>query len=110
MKITKELLDKLNNTDISKREYDGIISAIDGRVEFVWTELLKISNRKLKWYAFDNDIELGDGDGSTGGQFDPIQYKEWISIIGEFSGKSDDYYKYDDGFPTRFLWMEDDDW
>jgi hypothetical protein len=110
MKITKELIDELNDPDISKRKYDSIIPLIEERALYIWRQLMKISHRTLSWYAFDNDVELGRGEGSTGGYFDPKRYNKSIGIAGNYDRKYNEYYKYDDEFPTRFLWMEDDDW
>jgi hypothetical protein len=55
-------------------------------------------------------VELGRGEGSTGGYFDPKRYNKSIGIAGNYDRKYNEYYKYDDEVPTRFLWMEDDDW
>ena len=108
--ITKELVDKLSDPDISKREYDNIIGIIEERVFDIWETLLRISKRKCEWYAFGNDVELERGNGSTGGEFDPIEYKEWIEMTGEYDREYNGYYDYDDGFPTRFLWTDGDIW
>lgn len=109
MKITKELIEKLTSPDILKKDYDHIIGLIDEKVDDIWRKLLQLSCRKLDWWCFDNDVEYDSGDGSSGGTFDPTRYSNWIYIIGKFSNVNNSYYKYNDGFPTRFLWMEDKD-
>lgn len=109
-KITKEMVDKLSNPDISKREYDSIVSLIYDRVGDIWRDVLKISKRKLHWYAFSNDVELGHGNGSTGEEFDPVIYKDWIEMTGECDYVDNEFYEYNDGFPTSFLWTEDGVW
>jgi hypothetical protein len=107
--IPKERIVALNNPDIIKREYDAIIAEIDNRVTHIWKTLMKISGRKLDWYAFQNDVDLGRGNGSTGGQFDPKTDSEFIELGGEYSRRDVDG-DFQNGFPTRFLWTEDSVW
>lgn len=96
MKITKELIDRLNYPDdISKREYDDILSAIDKRVQDIWIKILSLSKRRFNWWAFSNDSDYDSGDGSDGGYFDPKDYKEWIDIVGDYAKICNDYYKYE---------------
>ena len=104
MKITKEQFDKLYSDDISKKEYDKLIENIEDRVNKIWRQICKISKRKLEWWAFENDVDLGHGNGSTGGEFDPKEYRDFITIIGDVTRSGSEY---DDGFPTRFLWQDD---
>jgi len=103
------LVDKLYDPNISKREYDKIVDQIGDRTGEIWRQLCKISNRKLDWWAFGNDVELDRGNGSTGGEFDPNKYKKWIEITGKYDRNYDEY-DYDAGFPTEFLWTPDDKW
>src|SRR6185437_5159936 len=62
------------------------------------------SDRNLDWYAFRNDVSYGHGNGSSGGEFDPIEDKEWIEMQGDFDECDVPGYLYNDGFPTFFLW------
>jgi len=127
MFITKELVRKLNDENITKREYDAIVDEIGKRVDHIWKTLLKISNRKYSWYAFQNDVLLkisnrkyswyafqndvyaDDGNGSDGGCFDPENDGDFIKLDGDFTRHSFDG-DFIDGFPTRFLWTDDDIW
>lgn len=102
--ITKELFYKLFDPTITKGEYDSILESAQIRACHIWRELLKVSERKLDWYDFDNE----NGEGANG-YFDPFRYKEFISFNGAFSC-ADFCFKYGSGFPTEFLWMEDDTW
>jgi hypothetical protein len=109
MKLTKELVESVNDGSISKNRYDDIISCIGDRVDVVWRLILRLSNRKLHWYSFSNDVETPGG-GSTGGDYDPKADSEFIELIGDFSKRTEDrIYKFNYGFPTRFLWMENSD-
>lgn len=98
--ITQEQFDKLDREDITKKEYDGVISLISSRVGEVWRGILKQQNRKLSWYDFDN------GHDGVGGHFDPNSYGEQITLTGEWKGWLDDDNPFVDSFPTRFLWEE----
>lgn len=107
--IPQDRVLKLNDPNITKREYDAIIEEIGERVDYVWHELLKISGRRLNWYAFQNDIEYDDGDGSSGGSFDPETDGEFIELSGDYASREVDG-DFATGFPTRFLWTDDDIW
>lgn len=107
--ITEERVLKLNDPRITKREYDAIIGEIGERVDYVWRELLKISGRKLNWYAFHNDVYDGEGNGSSGGRFDPEIDGKFIELSGDYTSRGfDGVFAY--GFPTRFLWTDDNIW
>lgn len=107
--IPQERVFKLNDSNVTKREYDAIIVEIGERVDYVWRELMKISRRKLKWYSFQNDRYSGDGDGSDGGYFDPAIDDEFIELNGDYAMRDIDG-DFENGFPTRFLWTENDVW
>jgi hypothetical protein len=108
--IAKERVNKLYDYNISKREYDEIIDEINNRVSKIWMEICKISKRRVKWHAFRNDVELGDGNGSTGGSFDPRADVEFIELGGDYDYDYDRDGDYAHGFYTRFLWTEDEVW
>ena len=103
-KITKELVDSLSSDTIAKKEYDKIIKSIEKKVEEIWLFICKEAYMDCEWYAFRNDRELGHGDGSTGGCFNPRADKQFIEILGE--KKDVDYCPYNEGFPTNLLWAE----
>lgn len=104
--ITKELIDSLSSDRISKKEYGRIIGLIDTKVEEIWKFIIEKSGREMKWWAFSNDVYDGDGNGSSGGEFDPFWNKEFIGIIGECSDVDNDFYEYHTGFPTNLLYSE----
>jgi hypothetical protein len=106
MMITKELIEKLSDENISKKEYDSIIAAIGDKVDEIWRFIIATSGRKLYWWAFSNDVSLGHGNGSTGGEFDPATDKDFIDIEGENKWLDNEFYEYNEGFPTRFLWED----
>ena len=107
--IPQDRVLKLNDPNVTKREYDAIIEEIGERVGYVWRKLLKISGRRLNWYAFQNDVEYDDGDGSSGGSFDPETDGEFIELSGDYASREVDG-DFATGFPTRFLWTDDDVW
>lgn len=107
--VTQNRIFELNDPNITKREYDTVLKEIHGRVDYVWRELLRISCRKLKWYAFQNDVYSGGGDGSDGGYFNPETDGEFIELNGDYSASEFDG-DFENGFPTRFLWTENDIW
>lgn len=107
--LTKDLVLKLKDKNITKKEYDKIVKEIGNRVDDIWHVLLKISKRKLKWYAFRNDIAYSDGNGSDGGTFDIEEDGDFIELSGEYSRNEHDG-DFKTGFHTRFLWTPDDEW
>lgn len=111
MTITKELVEKLSSDGVSVKEYRQIIAAIGEKVDEIWRYILEKSGRKLEWWAFRNDVSYGRGNGSSGGEFDPEEDKEFIEIIGNYSDSkfpsgTNTPYQYDEGFPTELLWDE----
>jgi len=109
MFITKELVHKLNDENITKREYDDIVDEIGKRVDHIWKTLLKISNRKYRWSAFQNHEQRPQTRSGFGGCFDPENDGDFIRLDGGFICHSFDG-DFFDGFPTRFLWTDDDIW
>lgn len=108
MNITKELVDKLASDEITKKEYEKIIAVINDKVGDIWCYICEVSNRQLDWWTFDNDVSYGHGGGFSGGEFDPVEYKEWIEITGEYELLyKNKYYPYNNGFPTELLWNTD---
>jgi len=104
--ITKEMVDSLSSDDITKKEYDRISDLISDRVDEIWRFICKTFKKKLYWWAFRNDVELGRGDGSTGGEFDPSADKKFIEIIGEASCSQNPFCPFEEGFPTEYLWND----
>lgn len=114
--ITKEQVDYLSDPDIKKREYDEIIEKISDRTQEIWEYICKKQNRKLEWWAYSNDEEYGNGNGSSGGYFRPEYDDPYIELIGEFGHgyywNADNYdklwkkvdYMFESGFPTELLW------
>jgi hypothetical protein len=102
--VSKDRVDKLKDPNISKREYDLIIGDIGRRVDYIWTTLLKISARNYGWFYFQNGCD------DDGGTFNPHIDEEFIELIGEYSGNDKINGIFSDGFPTRFLWTNNEDW
>jgi hypothetical protein len=57
-------------------------------------------DKRIFWYDEGGD----DGNGSSGGYFDPKNDMEFIGIDGEVSRYDGDLFS--DGFPTEYLWEE----
>lgn len=106
MNITKELVQKLYDPNITKREFDQIVAAINKKVNEIWHFIIDESSRKMTWWAFSNDVSYGHGNGSSGGSFDPEVDQSFINIEGEASWHDSELYEYNDGFPTNFLWID----
>jgi len=107
--ITHEMVKELDSPDITHRRYTEILDLISDRVDVIWRYIMKVSNRKLGWYCFSTDIHAFDnsGNGSDGGYFDPKRYNKFIELVGEFTCHYDNnFYEYNDGFPTELLWDE----
>lgn len=101
MKITKEEFYKLYSEDITKKEYDTIISKIDIRFNEICVAI--IPKRDRMWFDYSN-CDYGSDD--SGGYFDPQEYNEFISIGGGFADLPEPY---GDGFPTRWLYEDFED-
>jgi len=93
----------LTSKTITKSEYDKTINQIGEVTNLIWHYICNTSTRKLHWWAFRNDVDLGSGNGSTGGNFDPKKDHEFIHIIGDRKNINSDSYPYNDGFPTDLL-------
>ncbi len=106
MPVSKELVAKLNDENITRKEYRQIIEQIGNEVNEIWRWICKESRRGLDWWAFRNDVSYGHGNGSSGGEFDPQEDVEWIEIGGEADYCDLPGYLYNDGFPTSFLWED----
>ena len=97
--ISKDRVLKLSNPDITKREYDAIVLEVENRINYIWENLLKISDREFVWYAFRGDVNY----------INPRTDNEKIWFEGEFSSSVIDG-DFQNGFPTRFIWTEDEVW
>ena len=105
MKIDyKKLVESLSDEKITKKDYDNAQQLISERVQCIWLEINKALNKKVIWWAFRNDEGGDDGNGSSGGYFDPKKDMEFIRIDGEVSRFDDNYFS--EGFPTEYLWDE----
>ena len=104
----KTLVQSLSDPEITKRNYDAAIEAIGAKVNEIWLYICKTSKRNMSWWAFQNDVYDGNGDGSSGGSFNPHTDANFISIEGD----ADDFhqtncnYFYNEGFPTELLWTD----
>lgn len=103
-KITKKEFDALYDPNITLRKYEEIIGKIDERFsEIVLTILPDI--RKKGWYDYGN---CSYEDENSNGSFDPDEYKDEISVGGEFALLPEPY-DCDNSFPTRWLWEDFED-
>jgi len=110
MTLSLQVIDSMTSESITKKEYDTLLSLIHNRVDVIWKEICLQGKHKLKWYSFDNDEHAydNDGNGSDGGEFDPKEYRDYISLIGEYACSIDtEMYQYREGFPTALLWDKD---
>jgi hypothetical protein len=106
--VTPATLAALESPTITKKDYDKTLQEVSNVTNVIWRYICRESNRKLSWWAFSNDVDLGRGNGSTGGEFDPKRYSKFIDIIGESRILDSDNYPYNYGFETSLL--TDPDW
>ena len=106
MLVEKALVDSLYNENISHKEYKRNVAKINEAVNEIWRWIIEESGRIMEWWAFQNDVSYGHGNGSSGGEFDPLEDKEWIEIQGEYTLCKIPGYLYNSGFPTSFLWED----
>jgi hypothetical protein len=104
MKVDKDLVAKLRDENITHKEYRQIIEQINNKINEIWRWICAESNREIDWWSFRNDISYGHGNGSSGGEFDPVNDNDWIDITGDVENCNLPGYLYNDGFPTEFLW------
>ena len=97
--ISKDRVLKLSNPDITKREYDAIVIEVENRVNYIWENLLKISDREFVWYAFRGDVNC----------INPRTGNDKLWFGGEYSSSVIDG-DFQSGFPARFIWTEDEVW
>lgn len=105
--MTKEEFDKLYSNDISKKEYDRIISLIDQRssdvVMLIWPKICDDG-----WFVYAN---YSYEDKESEGYFDINEYKKEICYGGDFKFP-EPYCFTDEGLgyiPTRWLWTDDEE-
>lgn len=114
--VTEDEVKHLLSPVITKRDYDKIIDKISNRVNFIWRKICEIDKHELEWWAFKNDIEYANGNGSSGGYFDPETCMNFIELTGDWDEDNIGdvnvgvYYLYESGFPTEFLWTKDNVW
>ena len=100
--MRKDLIEHLNSDTITHKEWKKIVSEVEELVEEMWLFIVEYAKVDLSWWAFSNDNYDGGGNGSSGGSFDPIEYKTFISMTGEFRFPFDSVFE--DGIPTDLLW------
>lgn len=101
MTITKELVYSLNDDDITVKKQIEILNLINKKVDEIWKYIIASSERSLNWYDYSNSYS-----GSDVGNFCLDEYLDQIKFIGEFCLLVNNYYDYNEGFPTEYLWEE----
>ncbi len=107
MKEYKELVDKLSYKNISEKDYDSAITIIEERIDYIWRKICVLTGYDLSWYVFDNEEDESESDGGT---FDPKIYNETIRFYSDGWPSFVKNNPFSGGFPTRFIWTEDDKW
>ena len=97
--ISKDRVLKLSNPDITKPEYDAIVIEVENRINYIWENLLKISDRVFVWYVFRGDVNC----------INPRTGNDKLWFGGEYSSNVIDG-DFQSGFPARFIWTEDEVW
>lgn len=110
MKITKEQFNRIYSKNVSKRDFDNIISKIDERFAEI-CGLILLKNPK-RWFDYANCTYDSE---NSNGYFDPEEYKLEIPIGGEYANLPEPFQSYPDEdrdsclencFPTRWLWED----
>ena len=100
--MLKEFADRQKNADEYRHQ-------INERLDEVFVKgILAFFKSNHVWYDYDN------GSGEIDGYFDPVEYVNYIGIVGEYDNrwemeiidKFGDEINLGDGFPTR--WLEED--
>lgn len=110
MKITQEQFNRIYSKNITKKEYDDIITQINERFNEICNKILL--KNPGRWFDYSN---CGYGSEYSNGYFDPEEYKMEISIGGEYAKLPEPFYSYpyedkdsclENCFPTRWLWED----
>ena len=102
----ESLVHSLSDPDIKLSDYKIAIKKIADKVDEIWRFICREFDLDLKWWSFSNDEDGDDGNGTSGGSFDPKNDSEYIEIYGERNCSSFKNFEYEYGFPTRFLWED----
>lgn len=94
--ITKVEFEKLFDDSITVKEHSQIVEKITQRC----AEIIKVMCPNKYWWDFDTGTYEGE---KSDGFFNPIRYKEEISIMGENLNMPEPFV---DSFPTRWLWED----
>lgn len=107
-KIKKEEFDLLYSDEITKKEYDRILSKMDTRLSEIVKALHKNSKapKNPRWWFDYGNVDYRSED--TRGYFDPKEYKTETLIGGEYLDIPEPYggYGCDSYFPTRWFWED----
>jgi hypothetical protein len=100
--ITKKDFESLYDPKITLRKYNEVVSKIGERFsEIVLTIIPGVT--KKGWFDYGN---CGYESGESGGEFDLDEYKEEITVGGDYAFLPRPYGD-NNSFPTRWLWEED---
>lgn len=96
MKSYQSYCEKIKNNIYDPVTLD-FISQLNGRVAYIFSKLKSITNSTIESFDYINAYDKDD----ENGHFDPIEFAQTISIMGNFSDK---YSKpFGHSFPTSFL-------
>ncbi len=110
MEEYKQLVESLNDTNVTKRAYDDAIRRIIMRTEEIWKFICAESDRYLQdWtYLFAPEGEIGEFDPVTDIPFVQIRGENgrFCTVVDDYETDNNPHYKYNEGFPTELLWDE----
>jgi hypothetical protein len=95
MKISKEMILKLKDKNITLKEYNFIINKINKHCNYIIYAICESLDVEIIWYAFPNDNYDGNGNGSDGGFFNPKTDMKNIIFDGSFDFSRNKYPKID---------------
>jgi hypothetical protein len=108
-KISKEEYYSIFSDDITKKNYNSLVSKITDRCNFIIRKIAEVQDIKVNWWDFDNyPSNVDDGNG----HFDAKKNDKFITFDGDFDDskiESDAVFLTDLQFPVEFIWMDDED-
>lgn len=97
--VTKEMIEKLKDENITRKQYNEIQDKISARADEIWRYICQVTHRRLSWWDFSNGMEENTG------FFDSTEYADEVLVQGGYDYKNDIYSMgVGDGFPTYYLW------
>lgn len=103
MQITQSELKEFFDDSITVKRKNELTLKINQAVHYVVQRLALIGGYEVDYYDYANASE----DGTADGYFDTENYGNKVFIIGEFNKSNKSFNKYQNQFPTSWLWDDE---